>query len=235
MGLFKKCKGVNPNYTDAMMILHSDNKILVNRNDKLDHELDCARFSIQILEYKLKKLEDSKKVDAAKSVNKLTEADSVICNLKKKVAWLENQLAEKEPKPKNEIISTGRKITIRIPCEKNQDPNSFEEAVKQADRFNEGKLKWALVDFDSLEEMVKVLEFGAKKYGSDNWKKGLNTTEIVESLLRHITAYLNCEDTDKESGMLHVGHIMCNAMFLSYMNKYKPEFDSRKFDSNKLK
>ena len=132
MGLFKKCKGVNPNYTDAMMILHSDNKILVNRNDKLDHELDCARFSIQILEYKLKKLEDSKKVDAAKSVNKLTEADSVICNLKKKVAWLENQLAEKEPKPKNEIISTGREITIRIPCEKNKDPNFFEEAVKQS-------------------------------------------------------------------------------------------------------
>lgn len=37
-----------------------------------------------------------------------------------------------------------------------------------ADRFNSGKLKWSLVDFDSLAGMVKVLEFGAKKYDAHN-------------------------------------------------------------------
>jgi hypothetical protein len=97
-----------------------------------------------------------------------------------------------------------------------------------ADRFNTGKLKWSLVDFESLEDMVRVLEFGAEKYSVDNWKKGLPTKEIVESMLRHTFAYLNGEDLDPESGLPHLGHIQCNAMYLSYMGKHKPEFDNRK-------
>lgn len=99
--------------------------------------------------------------------------------------------------------------------------------MEKALRYNTDKLRWSLVDFDSLEEMVKVLEFGALKYDDNNWKKGLHTTEICESMLRHIFAYLRGEDTDTESGLEHVGHILCNAMFLSHMHKFKPEFDTR--------
>lgn len=97
----------------------------------------------------------------------------------------------------------------------------------KGDRFNETKPKWSLVDFESLEGMVKVLEFGATKYSPDNWKKGLYTKEIVESMLRHIFAFLNNEDKDLESNQLHTDHILCNAMFLAYMLKNKPEFDNR--------
>lgn len=97
---------------------------------------------------------------------------------------------------------------------------------EQADRFNSGKPDWTLIDFDSLEPMVRVLEFGAKKYSRDNWKKGLYTTDIVASLMRHIIDYLNGNDLDKESQQEIVGHMMCNIMFLSYM-KNKPEFDNR--------
>lgn len=38
-------------------------------------------------------------------------------------------------------------------------------------RCNNGKLKWTLVDYNALEPLVEVLEFGAKKYSSNNWKK----------------------------------------------------------------
>lgn len=94
-------------------------------------------------------------------------------------------------------------------------------------RYNEGKERWSLVDFEALKPMVKVLEYGANKYDDHNWKKGLKTTEICESLLRHLTAYLNGEDKDNETGLNHTGHILCNAMFLSYMNEFKKEFDTR--------
>lgn len=104
---------------------------------------------------------------------------------------------------------------------------------ERALRHNSGKPRWYLVDFDALEDLVKVLEFGAKKYDENNWKKGLKTTEIVESLIRHISAYLRGEDNDPESGLPHSGHIMCNAMFLSYMHKFKPSFDTRRKDDNK--
>src|SRR5690606_32703946 len=94
-------------------------------------------------------------------------------------------------------------------------------------RYNGGKLRWSLVDFDALEDMVKVLDFGANKYADNNWKKGLKTTEIFESMMRHITAYMRGEDIDHESGLPHTGHILCNAMFLSYMHRFKPDFDTR--------
>lgn len=97
----------------------------------------------------------------------------------------------------------------------------------EADRYNAGKLRWSLVDFPSLEDMVKVLEFGANKYSDNNWKKGLKTTEIIESMMRHMVAYLNGENIDPESNLPHTGHIMCNAMFLAYMTRFKPEFDNR--------
>ena len=103
------------------------------------------------------------------------------------------------------------------------------------DRFNQGKLKWSLVDFDAFEEMVKVLEFGCKKYDANNWKKGLKTTEVLESMQRHINAILRGEDIDPESGLNHYGHIQCNAMFLGYMFKYMKEtMDNRFKDINKI-
>lgn len=98
---------------------------------------------------------------------------------------------------------------------------------KKAMRFNEGKPKWSLVDFKSLEPMVRVLEYGADKYSRDNWKDGLLVREIVESMLRHIFDFLEGEDLDSESGLPHVGHILCNAMFLSWTLENRPEFDDR--------
>jgi hypothetical protein len=104
---------------------------------------------------------------------------------------------------------------------------------EQALRYNEGKLRWSLVDFDALADMVKVLEYGSRKYADHNWKKGLKTTEIFESMMRHMQAYMRGENVDPESGLPHTGHIMCNAMFLSYMNTYRPDFDTRVIDKNK--
>lgn len=94
-------------------------------------------------------------------------------------------------------------------------------------RFNTGKPQWSLVDFPSLEPMVRVLEFGAQKYARDNWKQGLYVNKICDSLLRHTFALLSGEDNDPESGMPHVGHIQCNAMFLAYMLKNRPDLDDR--------
>lgn len=87
----------------------------------------------------------------------------------------------------------------------------------QADRYNKGKPKYSLLDLKSLEDTVKVLEFGAEKYDRNNWKKGLPISEILDSLLRHVTSLLEGELIDKESGLPHHGHIGANAMFLAHM------------------
>lgn len=96
-----------------------------------------------------------------------------------------------------------------------------------ADRFNEGKMAWELVDFESLEPLVEVLMFGATKYSKDNWKKGQAITELLGSLFRHIIAFQNGEDLDEESGKSHIGHAMCNLMFIQYVLTHHEKFDDR--------
>lgn len=88
---------------------------------------------------------------------------------------------------------------------------------EQGLRYNTSKRKWSLVHFKSLEPMVEVLEFGAKKYSPDNWKKGFPKKEVLESMQRHLAALLDGEENDSESGLPHMGHIQCNAMFYNYM------------------
>lgn len=112
------------------------------------------------------------------------------------------------------------------------------EAIKEkASRFNKGKPKWSLVHYKSLEPLVEVLEFGAKKYGEFNWQKGLDRKEILESMMRHLTALMDGEQNDKESGLHHIGHIMANAMFYEYFNtKTYPDgdIDNCKAQSNTI-
>lgn len=104
----------------------------------------------------------------------------------------------------------------------------FENMPKQALRYNEGKPKWSLVDFRSLEDMVKVLEFGMKKYSRGNWKRGLPINDLYDSLQRHLVSFMEGEDMDSESNCSHLGHAMCNLMFMSYvMRKKREEFDDR--------
>ena len=85
-------------------------------------------------------------------------------------------------------------------------------------RFNEGKIRWSLMHYKSMEPMVRVLMYGAEKYSDNNWQKGLNKKEILECLQRHLAALMDGETHDKESGLPHIGHILCNAMFHSYFD-----------------
>lgn len=87
---------------------------------------------------------------------------------------------------------------------------------EQALRYNQDKPQYSLIDFKSLEPLVRVMEFGAKKYDRENWKKGLSKECILDSLLRHTLKLSDGEEIDEESKLHHIGHIMANCMFYSY-------------------
>ena len=94
-------------------------------------------------------------------------------------------------------------------------------------RFNEGKLRYDLVNTFAHEQMVSVLTAGAKKYSERNWEKGMAWSKIVSSLKRHLAAIEKGEDYDLETGELHAAHLACNAHFLTAYYKLYPQGDDR--------
>ena len=90
-----------------------------------------------------------------------------------------------------------------------------------------GKLRYDLVPINALEELTKVLTFGAKKYADRNWEKGFEWGVVYAALMRHITAWWRGEDIDPESGLSHLSHAMCNIAFLIEFLNTHPEMDNR--------
>jgi hypothetical protein len=93
--------------------------------------------------------------------------------------------------------------------------NDKETGVK----FDEEKERWSLLPIDIVEDIVKVLDFGAKKYGVDNWKKMEDKERYYSAMMRHIVAWRKGEDLDSETGFHHLTHAMTNIVFLMYFFK----------------
>jgi len=77
-----------------------------------------------------------------------------------------------------------------------------------------GKLPWHLLPPDVIEEVLKVLDFGAKKYAPRNWEKGMAWSRPFSALMRHMWAWWRGEDRDAETGLSHLAHAACCIIFL---------------------
>lgn len=94
-------------------------------------------------------------------------------------------------------------------------------------RYDQGKLRYDLVNAQAHAGMVEILTFGAQKYAERNWEKGMRWSKVISSLKRHLAAIEAGEDYDQESGKLHIDHIACNAHFLSAYYRIFPQGDDR--------
>lgn len=61
---------------------------------------------------------------------------------------------------------------------------------------------------------MKVLQFGATKYGERNWEKGIHYSRLYSAAIRHLNAWFEGEDSDKETGLSHLAHATCCILFL---------------------
>jgi len=61
----------------------------------------------------------------------------------------------------------------------------------------------------------RVLEFGARKYDRDNWRKVDDLqTRYMDAALRHLNAVRRGEALDEESGEHHLAHAACCVLFM---------------------
>jgi hypothetical protein len=80
-------------------------------------------------------------------------------------------------------------------------------AVRDASK---GKGIPSAIPVRSLRKLAKRFEDGAEKYERDNWKQGIPLSRYVDSLYRHLWAFMEGDDTED-----HLGAVIWNAVCLS--------------------
>lgn len=84
-------------------------------------------------------------------------------------------------------------------------------------KYDQDKIRMELVPMSSIENIAKILTYGAKKYSDNSWQELDNFWNRYKgALLRHLAAIDKGELNDSESGLPHIDHVLCNAMFLSW-------------------
>ncbi len=96
----------------------------------------------------------------------------------------------------------------------------------EGQKYDSDRTRFDLLPFGALEEIAKVLTFGAKKYDDDNWRKVPNLRRrYLAACLRHVWAWRKGERNDPETGLHHLAHAGCCLLFvLSTELGVDPEF-----------
>jgi hypothetical protein len=81
-------------------------------------------------------------------------------------------------------------------------------------KFDAGKPPLGLISRTALEEEAKVMAYGVSKYGIHNWRAGMDFSRLMDAALRHVYAFADGEDLDKETGLSHLAHARCCLAFL---------------------
>lgn len=88
------------------------------------------------------------------------------------------------------------------------------KSAPKALTHDDGKPPLAHIPWDAIREMAHVQSYGQKKYGDFyNYKNGMELGRNLSCAIRHIAAFMDGEDLDKESQCSHLGHALCRVAF----------------------
>lgn len=80
-------------------------------------------------------------------------------------------------------------------------------------KYDQEKPDYSLLPFGAVDEVVKTLTYGAKKYTRHNWKH-VEDIRYQAAAMRHFSAYMQGEPIDPESGIHHLAHMAASILFL---------------------
>ena len=80
-------------------------------------------------------------------------------------------------------------------------------------KFDSGKPDYSLLPFAAVDEVVKVLTYGAAKYDRFNWEK-VEAVRYQAATMRHFSTHMQGEKIDPESGISHLAHAICSLLYL---------------------
>jgi hypothetical protein len=87
-----------------------------------------------------------------------------------------------------------------------------------------------LLAMAGLLDVAKVGDFGARKYGQWNYRKGMPWMKLAGSCSRHLMYWTLGEDNDTESKLPHLAHLIYDALMLLDYNIHHKGTDDRYFE-----
>jgi hypothetical protein len=86
-------------------------------------------------------------------------------------------------------------------------------------KLDQTKPRWSLLPSGTIDQVIAVLEFGAKKYAVNGWTDVPNAkTRYYDAAMRHLDAWYRGEKNDEESGLPHLAHAACCLLFLMWFD-----------------
>lgn len=99
--------------------------------------------------------------------------------------------------------------------------SSFMKTNKTTDLMG-ALYEFSMAQYDSVETMIlevaKHFEDGARKYGENNWQKGIPPSCYIDSAIRHYLKYLRGDD-DEPHDRAFVWNIMCCIWEVDYSGR----------------
>lgn len=91
--------------------------------------------------------------------------------------------------------------------------------MTEGKKYDKGKLEWSLLPMDTLEEVVKVLMYGADKYSRGNWML-VEPERYYNAAMRHLQDHwVHKKEIDEESGYSHLAHAICCLIFMEWFRQ----------------
>lgn len=116
-----------------------------------------------------------------------------------------------------EVIISSSSIRL-IDNPTNWHTSWFELVNTKGIKYDSNKLRYSLLPWIAIKEVVKVLEFGAKKYSVNNWQK-IEPQRYKDAAMRHLVAIFDGEWLDEESQLPHAAHCICCLLFLLWFKQ----------------
>lgn len=92
----------------------------------------------------------------------------------------------------------------------------MEETINPKDKIGITKQPMTVLPTAGIRLGANAAQHGADKYGPYNWREfPIAYLVYLDAMLRHIYALLDREDTDPDSGVHHLGHVIAGASILA--------------------
>jgi len=88
-------------------------------------------------------------------------------------------------------------------------------AIRSTDAENE---RWDLITPIGLRRLAETCAEGARKYGVNNWQKGIPASDLINHAIRHLYLYL-AGDVSED----HLAHAAWNLLAVCHFEETKPE------------